>query len=140
MRYAETLHSDGMKIGKINYTAWSDVYGCPECSREIIRYSQACNHINGAVEFMPEFKCPHCNCLISKNPPKNSSAQKPIRLFESSFDPVSRKVEEKQKQVPVFINYSIETKRYEKLIDMDDLQKALSINLKADYIQNIPFS
>ena len=136
----ETLHSDGKKIGKINYTVWSDVYGCPECSSEIIYYREAFNHLNGAVEFTPEFKCPHCNCLISKNPRKNSSAQKPFRLFESSFDPVSRTVEEKQKQVPIFINYSIEKKRYEKLIDKDDLLKALSINLTDDVIKNIPLN
>jgi len=136
----ETLHSDGKTIGKINYTVWSDVYGCPECSGEIIYYKEAFNKVDGAVEFTPEFKCPHCNCLISKNPSRNSLAQKPLRLFESSFDPISKKVKEKQKQVPVLINYSIGTKRYEKCLDKEDLLKAASIDLQDDLIRNIPFA
>jgi len=34
----ETLHSDGKKVGKINYIVWSDVYSCPECTHEFIYY------------------------------------------------------------------------------------------------------
>jgi len=136
----QTLHSDGKTIGKINYTVWSDVYGCPECSGEIIYYKEAFNKVDGDVEFTPEFKCPHCNCLISKNPSRNSLAQKPLRLFESSFDPITTKVEKNQKQVPVLINYSIGTKRFEKHLDKDDLLNATSIELQDDLISNIPFA
>ena len=136
----ETLHTDRKTLGKVNYIVWSDVYSCPECSGEIIYYKEAFIKNGGAVEFNPEFNCPHCNCSISKNPPKNSQAQKPARIFESAYDPITRAVTEKQKQVPVLINYSIGTRRHEKLIDSDDLLKATSIDVSDDLIKNIPFS
>ncbi|MEZ4677321.1 MAG: hypothetical protein R2932_24195 [Caldilineaceae bacterium] len=36
----ETKHSDGRK-GKINYTVWSDVFVCPECTSEIVFWDAA---------------------------------------------------------------------------------------------------
>ena len=134
------MHSDGKKIGKINYIVWSDVYGCPECSGEIIYYNEAFSNNGTSIEFTPEFNCPHCNCLISKNPPKDAAAQKPLRLFETLFDTISNKIEKKQKQVPVLINYSIGTKRYEKFLDELDLKKVASIELQQNQAGNIPFA
>ena len=32
----ETVHTDGKTKGKINYTIWSDVFSCPDCSEEIV--------------------------------------------------------------------------------------------------------
>jgi len=136
----ETLHSDRKTIGKINYVVWSDVYSCPECSGEIIYYTEAFVKNQGTVKFNSEFNCPHCNCSISKNPSKISHAQKPSRIFESSYDPITKTVTDKQKQVPVLINYSIGTKRYEKLVDSDDLLKATLIEISDDLIKNIPLS
>jgi hypothetical protein len=136
----ETLHSDGKTLGKINYIVWSDVYGCSECSGEIIYYNEAFSKNGSSVEFSPEFNCPHCNSLTSKNPPKESNAQKPLRLFEASFDPISKIVEEKQKQIPVLINYSIGTVRYEKDLDTEDLKKYASIELQTDKYNNIPLA
>lgn len=37
----ETIHSDGETKGKINYTVWSDVFICTECSGEIIFWEAA---------------------------------------------------------------------------------------------------
>ncbi|MBF0431035.1 MAG: DNA methylase [Fibrobacteria bacterium] len=136
----ETLHSDGKTIGKVNYFVWSDVYNCPECSGEIIYYKEAFRKIGKTVEFNPEFKCPHCNCLISKNPTKKSKAQKPSRIFEAVYDPIKGSVLKKQKQITVLVNYSIGTKRFEKLMDNDDLQKIASINIDNDLIDNIPLA
>jgi rubredoxin len=31
----ETKHTDG-RVGKINYTVWSDVFVCPECAKEVV--------------------------------------------------------------------------------------------------------
>jgi hypothetical protein len=136
----ETIHSDDKTVGKVNYIVWSDVYSCPECSGEITYYKEAFRSIGNIVEFNPEFNCPRCNCLISKNPPRNSSAQKPSRIFESFYDPISMKVSEKQKQVPVLINYSIGTRRHEKLIDSHDLLKATSIETDDNLTKHIPLS
>jgi hypothetical protein len=37
----ETLHTDGKTKGKINYTVWSEVFNCPNCSMEIVYYDAA---------------------------------------------------------------------------------------------------
>ncbi|MBT6716172.1 MAG: DNA methylase [Nitrospina sp.] len=134
----ETFHSDGKTIGKINYVVRSDVYSCPECSEEIVYYSDAFKKKGKEVEFFPEFNCSHCNSLISKNPSKKSSAQKPRRIFNSLFDLVSNKVEEKQKQVPILINYSVGTKRHQKALDQEDRKKIGSIKLQNEQLSNIP--
>jgi hypothetical protein len=126
----ETFHSDGKTKGKINYIVWSDVYNCPECLNQFTYYDEAFIKKSGKVEFKPEFNCPHCNCLISKNPSKKSLAQKPSRVFENHYDPISLEVEHKQKQVPVLMNYSVGTKRFEKLVDAEEKQKIEKINSK----------
>ena len=36
----ETKHSDG-RTGKINYTVWSDVFICPDCSHEVVFWEAA---------------------------------------------------------------------------------------------------
>jgi DNA modification methylase len=134
----ETLHTDGKTKGKMNYTVWSDVYGCPECSGELV-YSDLVfiKSRDGITDFNPEFCCPNCNVLISKNPDKNSSALKPIRLFVSEYDSLAGEVTKVQRQLPVLINYSVGTKRYEKLLDRDDLLKALQ-KVDENNIQFLP--
>ena len=32
----ETMHSDGETKGRIDYTVWSEVFSCPECTEEIV--------------------------------------------------------------------------------------------------------
>lgn len=133
-----TLHSDGKTYGKINYVVWSDVYSCPECSKEIVYYKEAFKKTGKIVEFNPEFSCPHCSCLISKNPSKNSTAQKPTRIFENIYDPILKDVTKKQKQVASLLNYSIGTKRFEKRIDNDDIAKIKSIKIDDRQIPFLP--
>ena len=52
----ETVHSDG-RTGRINYTVWSDVFTCPECTREIIFWREAVDKEEGKVK--DSFPCPH---------------------------------------------------------------------------------
>jgi len=123
----KTLHSDGRKIGKINYVVWSDVYSCPECTSEFVYFNHAFKKKDDTVEFTPEFHCPVCQILISKNPIKGSLAQKPDRIFDTVFDALINKTVKKARQVPVIINYSIGTKRYKKGVDSKDLKLLQSI-------------
>jgi len=118
----ETLHSDGKTVGKINYVVWSDVYSCPECTNEFVYYNNAFKNKGNSVEFTPEFHCPACHNLISKNPAKDSRSQKPDRIFNTIFDALINKTVKKARQVPVIVNYSIGTKRYEKRVDSKDLE------------------
>lgn len=136
----ETTHSDGKTIGKVNYIVWSDAYTCPECSGELTYFNEAFFKKDSKVEFTPEFNCPNCNSILSKNPSKNSTAQKPIRLFESNHNQVSNRVEKRQKQSPVMLNYSIGTKRHEKLLDEYDKKTIKSIKKVNLPINYIPFA
>ncbi|NLE27447.1 MAG: site-specific DNA-methyltransferase [Clostridiaceae bacterium] len=132
----ETLHTDGKTKGKINYTVWSEVYSCPQCSREVIYYETAFKVKDGAVEYLEEFECPHCRALCAKNPPKKSVANKLERVWVSSIDKHIGAIQKSQKRIPVRINYSIGTRRYEKRVDDGDLailEKAL-MSFSADKI------
>lgn len=134
----ETLHSDRKTVGKINYVVWSDVYSCPECTNEIVYYNHAFKNKGKSVEFTPEFHCPACNNLISKNPMKNSRAQKPDRIFDTIFDVLIDKTIKKARQVPVIVNYSIGTKRYEKRVDSKDLELLQLIMINKLDSSNLP--
>jgi DNA modification methylase len=117
----ETIHTDGKTKGKINYTVWSEVYSCPQCSREVIYYEAAFKVKDGAVEYLEEFGCPHCGALCAKNPPKKSGANKLERVWVSSIDKHIGTIQKSQKRIPIRINYSIGTRRYEKRVDDRDL-------------------
>ncbi len=47
----ETAHKDGKTKGRINFTVWSEVFSCPECSKEVVFVTEALNrrtkHVRG---------------------------------------------------------------------------------------------
>ncbi|MGU5625006.1 DNA methyltransferase [Aeromonas caviae] len=105
----ETKHPDG-RIGKINYTVWSDVFLCPECSSEIIFSDIALDRKTGSVK--SEFSCSHCGTMLNK--------KKLERVWVTEFDDKLQLPIKKAKQTPVFINYSIGGDRFEKELDSGD--------------------
>ncbi|MEG6566521.1 DNA methyltransferase [Thermoanaerobacterium saccharolyticum] len=118
----ETIHTidgvpqkyiDGSVIkGRINYTVWSDVFVCPNCSDEIVFWDAAVNKEDGKV--MDEFKCPHCGAAVNK---KNLD-----KAWKTVYDKALDKVINQVKQVPVLINYTVDNKRYEKKPDEFDME------------------
>lgn len=124
----ETIHTidgipqkyiDGSVIkGRINYTVWSDVFVCPNCSDEIVFWDAAVNKEDGKV--MDEFKCPHCGAAVSK---KNLD-----KAWKTVYDKVLDEVINQVKQVPVLINYTVDNKRYEKKPDEFDMELIEKIN------------
>ncbi|AEF17009.1 DNA methylase N-4/N-6 domain protein [Thermoanaerobacterium xylanolyticum LX-11] len=118
----ETIHTidgvpqkyiDGSVIkGRINYTVWSDVFVCPNCSDEIVFWDIAVNKEDGKV--MDEFKCPHCGAAVNK---KNLD-----KAWKTVYDKALDKVINQVKQVPVLINYTVDNKRYEKKPDEFDME------------------
>jgi DNA modification methylase/rubredoxin len=106
----ETHHSDG-RIGRINYTVWSDVFTCPECTREIIFWREAVDKEEGKVK--DSFPCPHCNVTLTKRSME--------RAWVTRYDKALKQTIRQAKQVPVLINYSVGNKRYEKTPDKHDL-------------------
>jgi hypothetical protein len=115
----ETLHTDGTTKGKINYTVWSDVFTCPGCGGEVIFWEVAVNQENGGIR--DEWKCLHCQALLSKSPHKDSSAIRAERTFETIYDRALGQTLRQAKQVPVLINYSLGKKRYKKFPDEKDI-------------------
>ena len=106
----ETLHTDGKAKGKINYTVWSDVFVCPDCSREVVFWEIAVDKEVGAVR--DEFPCPHCQALLTK--------RRMERAWITKYDSSLKETIKQAKQIPVLINYSVGKKRHEKTPDAGD--------------------
>ncbi len=132
----ETLHTDGKTIGKINYTVWSDVFICPNCSQEVVFWDAAVDHEKEKVR--DEFPCRHCGTILTKRSME--------RAFVTKYDPdiVDNLIDHQgnhiaaaepdstvtrgstiklAKQIPVLIHYSIGKQKYEKKPEIDDLNK-----------------
>ena len=107
----ETLHTDGKTKGRINYTVWSDVFVCSECTGEVIFWESALDKETGSVK--SNFQCPHCGSELTK--------RKMERAWISKFDKSINQTIRQAKQVPVLINYSVGKQRYEKNLDTSDL-------------------
>lgn len=121
----ETKHTDG-RLGKINFTIWSDVFTCNECSGEIVFWNEAIDL--KTAEVRDAFSCPHCNSSVGK---KSLN-----RYWETQFDERLNKNVRLTKQYPVLINYSLDdsSKRYEKKPDAYDYE--IIKKIEADKIDN----
>ena len=107
----ETLHTDGKTKGKINYTVWSDVFVCPDCTREVVFWEAAVDKEEKKI--IDEFPCPHCGAMLTKRRMDRAWVNK----YDSSINQTIRQA----KQVPVLINYAVGGKRAEKTPDENDL-------------------
>ena len=119
----KTKHSNGA-IGLINYTVWSDVFTCPNCTSEIVFWKVAMSKKDGKV--MEEFSCPNCNVLHTKK-----SVEK---TWVTKFDKTLGNSIRQTKVVPVLINYSVGSKRFDKEPDSDDISLINKIdNMSTSY-------
>jgi DNA modification methylase len=127
----ETLHTDGKTKGKINYTVWSDVFICPNCSGEVVFWDVAVDKDAGKV--LEDFQCSNCKTILSKEPAnqkteltKPVSERRPMsskmeRAWVIKYDIAIKKTIRQVKQIPVLINYVLSGRRFEKTPDVDDL-------------------
>ena len=106
----ETKHSDG-RIGKINYTVWSDVYSCSECAGEIIFWDSAVKRSESLV--LSEFICPSCGSVQTKRTVE--------RVWEMIFNKATKTTSRQYKLIPVLLNYTVDRKRHDKVPDPEDL-------------------
>lgn len=113
----ETIHTDGLTKGKINYTVWSDVFVCPECTNEIIFWEVAVDKKEGKVR--NEFQCPNCKVSLTK--------RKLERAWVTKYDKAINRTIKQAKQIPVLINYTVGNKRYEKEPDDNDFKLLIKI-------------
>lgn len=106
-----SLLKTGPTWGRINYTVWSDVFVCPECTREVIFWHAAVDKKAGKVH--SEFPCPHCGASLTKRTMD--------RAWVTKYDKAIGQTIRQAKQVPVLINYSVGNRRFEKTPDAFDL-------------------
>ncbi|MBI5515240.1 MAG: DNA methylase [Deltaproteobacteria bacterium] len=100
----ETLHTDGGTKGRINYTVWSEVFACPDCSGEVVFLKEALDPKTKRVH--ETFPCPHCKASLTKDTLE--------RCMETQLDPSTHQPWEHVKFRPIFVNYQVGTKRHEK--------------------------
>ncbi len=108
----ETMHTDGITKGRINYTVWSQIFACPNCGQEITFLKEALDPVTKAVK--ETFPCPNCTMQLSKN-----SLEK---VMETLPDPATGAAWQRIRFVPVIINYSFGKAKYEKEPDAADLK------------------
>jgi 16S rRNA G966 N2-methylase RsmD len=121
----ETLHTDGKRKGRINYTVWSEVFTCPECAGEVMFLEQALDKVTKRVKDL--FPCPHCSAELNKDNLERS--------FETSTDPGLGTPWKRIRLRPVLINYKLGKESYEKApdpVDRSILDKIHGLPLPAE--------
>jgi DNA modification methylase len=98
-------------FGTVNYTVWSDVFVCPDCTGEVVFWEAAVDKEAGKVG--DEFPCPHCRATLTK--------RRMERAWVTKYDQALQKPIRQARQAPVLINYSVGKKRFEKAPDAFDL-------------------
>jgi DNA modification methylase len=108
----QTSHGKNQE-GIINYTVWSDVFSCPECASQFSFWDVTVDLKSNTV--YSEFPCPECDVILTKKVLD--------QVYESQIDPITEEPVSVAKQVPVLINYRVNTTRYEKIPDAVDLAR-----------------
>jgi len=106
----ETKHSDG-RVGRIDYTVWSEVFSCPECAGEILFLKEALDLKTKQVR--ETFPCPHCRADLNKKALE--------RCEESKFDKSINKLVKRTRREPALIVYRLGKEKFEKIPDRFDL-------------------
>ena len=106
----ETLHTDGKTKGRINYTVWSEVFSCPECTGEVVFLDEALD--KRTQKTRSAFPCPHCSAELTKNNLERS--------FETLVDPASGETWKRIRLRAVLVNYSVGKTRHQKEPDSND--------------------
>jgi DNA modification methylase/predicted RNA-binding Zn-ribbon protein involved in translation (DUF1610 family) len=99
-------------LGTIEYTVWSEVFTCPDCTGEVVFLAEALNEETKRVK--SSFPCPQCGSNLTKD-----NLQ---RVFEMKPDPANGKLWKRVKYQPSLISYTAGGKRHEKQPDAFDLE------------------
>ena len=107
----ETLHTDGETTGRIDYTVWSEVFSCPDCTGEVVFTDEALDETSGRVRDV--FPCPQCGSELTR--------RRLERLYESRFDPSINAMVRVPRRKPAMIIYSLDGANYRKKPDAADM-------------------
>ena len=106
----ETLHTDGVTKGRINYTVWSECFTCPECAAEVVFVDVA---LDPKGQTRDTFLCVNCSKELNKKAMK--------RRFQTFFDTTLGTVSKRILLKPVIVNYTSNNKQYKKVPDERDV-------------------
>jgi hypothetical protein len=115
----ETKHPDG-RVGRIDYTVWSEVFQCSACSGEVVFTEEALDDDTKRVR--ESFPCPHCTTALTR--------KRLSRIHDTALDPVTHETIRTLRRRPVHILYTVGEDTFTKEPDADDLaviQRAASL-------------
>ena len=98
------------EIGNVEFTLYSDVVHCPECSLETTLYAVSVDEQTDSIRSITT--CPNCGAII----PESGW----ITVLESEYDPVLSQTIRRRHIEPVLINYTVGATRFEKRVDEED--------------------
>ena len=108
----ETLHTDGETRGRIDYTVWSEVFGCPDCGGEIVFVKEALDKKTKRISL--QIDCPHCGSVQRK--------ESMDLTFENYQDPADGEIRRRPKREPILIFYQVDGTKFEKNPDANDVE------------------
>jgi len=118
----ETWHpncEDPQKVkGRIRFVVWSEVFLCPNCSKEIVFLDEGLDTKTKRVR--ESFPCPNCSTIVSK------ATLEKYRI--KYYDPPLGQTRETLKRQPVMIEYMVGNSKYTKKVDKVDLELLEKIN------------
>lgn len=108
----ECIHTDGRTSGRINFTVWSEVFSCPECTGEVNFVEEALDEDTSKTR--NEFPCPHCAAELTK--------KRLERFYVTHYDKATGTSVKVPKRVPVIINYEAGGGTHERPVTPTDLE------------------
>lgn len=106
----QTRLADG-RVGRIEYTVWSEVFQCGACAGEIVFTEEALDDDTKRVR--ESFPCPHCKVTL---------ARKDLdRIHDSQLDPVTKEAVRTLRRRPVLIVYEVDGETFTKTLGANDL-------------------
>ena len=120
------VNHNGKNIGQLNYIVWSEIFSCPECSNDVNFWEAA---VEG-LDVKSQFNCRSCNSLLTKR----TLQKKWITCVNEFTDEIQKELDFK----PVFINYKVGKKSFEREINDSDIELLEKINsLKIDLVPSL---
>ena len=113
--YLYKLKTPYGRSAEINYLVWSECQVCPNCNEEFVYWDAAIDISRD--QQLDEYRCPHCGASINKS--------HSIKAMHTEYDSVLKETTTVCKFVPVFVNYTENGHRYEKVLD-EQTRKELS--------------
>ncbi len=121
----KTQHTDGKTKGRINYTVWSEVFLCPECSTDVVFLKEALDQDTKRTRIA--FPCPQCGASLNKK-----TLQRRLRALLDTATGSSRQT---ISLTPVLVDYSIGKLRHQKepdQLDRETLRHVERLSLPAE--------